>query len=488
MESRTFAELVDYLKRRRTLGYRPPVLLVGAGASFEAGIGTMRQLFEFTGVSDFDEFVAYIRGRSADERYIHLSGFLQTQAPAQVTPGYRALAALLAENYFDLVLSTNFDPLLEDALANARMWRKDYILLVNGIVRPERLDVILREPSPRVKIIKVHGDLFHRYMAWTPDEMAAFIKDIRPRLNKALAGRDIIIVGYSMSDEPVRELVTKAGGRDSTLWYLHFAEVPAPLRTNPRVRGVVDPVCRFEHLFPALATALDVPVATGRRQMRGEPEWALAAMVETGADEDQEPDRWWRDFERSSGAPLAPAAKPSSRPRGAAKERTLDDLMASVVGLAPAGASPAPAVCTGFVLADPHVIVSEDFDGQRFPHGRAVVVTGDGRRLETVVLGRDTSHTMGPVCLRVPDELRAPGLHLNAARPQLGLGVRVAVAAGARVGVSSGSIGGLDLQLNIMPVGMVSDLASIDTVVAPGSSGAPVVDAHTLAVRGYIVA
>ncbi|HYR07947.1 MAG TPA: SIR2 family protein [Longimicrobium sp.] len=451
MEERTFDEFVHYLKQRRVLGYRPPVLLVGAGASFEAGIGTMKQLFEFTGVAGFDEFVEYIRGRSADERYIHLSSFLQTQAPAEVTPGYRALAALLAENYFDLVLSTNFDPLLEDALADARLWRKDYMLLVNGIVRPERLDLILKEPSPRVKIIKLHGDLFHRYMAWTPEEMEAFVDDIRPRLKKVLWGRDIIIVGYSMSDKPIRELVVKAGGPDSTIWYLHFAEVAKALRANPRVRGVVDPLCKFEQLFPALAQALDVEGVA---------------------------DTLPRRRTRAASAAPAPAA---------VQKRTLDDVMASVVGLAPGADAEGPAICTGFVLSQPRLIVTEGFSGGHLTD-TCTVVTTDGRRLPARLVRRDTSHPFGPVFFEAPAELNAPGLALDAAPIHPPLPVRVGVAAGERVGVSSGSVTALDVAMRVAPVGQVSSLASIDSIVASGSAGAPVVDAATLAVRGYIVA
>ncbi|HEX6371318.1 MAG TPA: SIR2 family protein [Longimicrobium sp.] len=474
MEERTFDELVHYLKQRRLLGYRPPVLLVGAGASFEAGIGTMKQLFEFTGVKDFGEFVEYIRRRSADERYIHLSGFLQTQAPAEVTPGYRALAALLADNYFDLVLSTNFDPLLEDALADARLWRKDYMLLVNGIVRPERLDLILKEPSPRVKIIKLHGDLFHRYMAWTPQEMELFIDEIRPQLKKALYGRDIIIVGYSLSDKPIRELVVKAGGPDSIIWYLHFAEVAKSLRANQRVRGVVSPSCRFEQLFPALAKALDVEeeadvaapdveAAAGRRRHRAEPAWADA------------------DVARVTGrATVSPESEPP-------KERTLDDVMASVVALAAGADAPGPAMCTGFVLARPRLIVTEGYSGGHLTD-TCTVITTDGRRLRARLVWRDVSHPFGPTFFEVPAELNAPGLHLDPAPIHPPLPVRVSVAAGARVGVSSGSVTALDVGMLVAPVGQVSGLASIDSIVAPGSAGAPVVDATRFGVRGYIVA
>jgi hypothetical protein len=42
--------------------------------------------------------------------------------------------------------------------------------------------------------------------------------------------------------------------------------------------------------------------------------------------------------------------------------------------------------------------------------------------------------------------------------------------------------------MQVAPIGMVSGLGSIDTIVASGSAGAPVVDAAHMAVRGYIVA
>lgn len=82
MEIRTLEDLILHMRQRRVIGYRPPVLLLGAGASFDAGIGTMKQLFDFAKVKDFKEFSQFIKTRSADERYIYFSEFLQTQKPA----------------------------------------------------------------------------------------------------------------------------------------------------------------------------------------------------------------------------------------------------------------------------------------------------------------------------------------------------------------------------------------------------------------------
>src|SRR5262245_7677963 len=255
MVPRTFAELVRDLRLRRTVGDRPPVLLLGAGASVDAGIGAMKDLFAFFGVPDFDAFVKYIAGTTAAERYRYLSEFLQTRKPDEVTSGYQALATLCAQSYFDLVLTTNMDPLLDDALAAARLWRRDYLLIVNGVIRPDRLDLLLGSQSPRVKILKLHGDLFQRFMAWTVAEMDTFLTEVSPNLRPAVAGRDFLIVGYSLRDMRVRELVDFAGG---AVWFTHPTTVPDYLKDKLTTRAVIAPECAFEKFFPSMANALQL--------------------------------------------------------------------------------------------------------------------------------------------------------------------------------------------------------------------------------------
>jgi hypothetical protein len=43
---------------------------------------------------------SYIDTTTAGERYRYLAEFLQTRRPAEVSPGYQALALLCAQNYF----------------------------------------------------------------------------------------------------------------------------------------------------------------------------------------------------------------------------------------------------------------------------------------------------------------------------------------------------------------------------------------------------
>jgi SIR2-like domain len=446
MIRRSFAELVTDLRMRRTVGDKPPVLLLGAGASIDAGIGAMPELFEFFGCTDFESFCKYIDTTTAAERYRYLADFLQTRRPAQVSPGYRALATLCAHNYFDLVLTTNMDPLLDDALSAARLWRRDYLLIVNGVIRPDRLPLLLSGQSPRVKIVKLHGDLFQRFMAWTVPEMDTFLTEVSPHLKPAVADRDFIIVGYSLRDQRVRELVESSGG---SVWFTHPTAVPDHLKDNKSIRAVLAPECAFESFFPSLAKALQVPL----------PKEPLdAAKLELG-----------------SAAPVG------------AEAQTMDDLMSATLAIAgPDGI----ATSTAFLIAEPRVIVCDRFASDPYiVNGAVDVIASSGHRFSTRVIDVDTSHEFGPIVLEAPDALQAPGLRLAAGAVQTNAVVQILVSAGTKTGISTGKVTKARLEpISIAPIaGRVRNLAELECVVAPGASGAPVVDA-TPSVCGFIVA
>jgi S1-C subfamily serine protease len=455
MVERTFAELVRDLRMRRTNGERPPVLLLGAGASVDAGIGAMDELYKFFGVADFDAFSKFIAPTSPAERYRYLADFLQKREPTQMTPGYQALATLCAQNYFDLVLTTNMDPLLDDALTAARppLWRKDFLLLVNGVIRPDRLTLLLHSGTPRVKVLKLHGEVFQPFMAWTVEEMDTFLREIAPSLKPAIASRDVLVVGHSLRDERVRDLAQTTGG---DLWFTHPSKVPDYLKGNAAMRVVVAPEAAFEKFFPALAQALlletpTVPVAPTR----------------------------------PAPAALPPPSMVRVAPAQAA--RSLDDLIASVLTIVGPGRVPSS---TAFLLDEPRVIVCNAFAVRPLVKagGELELLMSDGRRFKTHILRTNGAHAFGPTMLAVPDGLQSPGLRLDPSSLQRGDVVQVVVAAGEKTGVSTGAMTrSVMMNALIEPIGWVNDLVSIDAVTRPGSSGAPVVD-NTMAVRGFIVA
>jgi hypothetical protein len=464
MVQRTLEDLARDLADRRRLSEPPPILLLGAGASLESGIGMMGKLYTFVGAKDFDGFVSFIDSRDENERYRLLAEFLQTQDPDKVTPGYTALAELCAAAAFDVVLTTNMDPLLDDALAAARLRRRDYLLFINGVLRSERLALLLRSRSPRVKVVKLHGDLFHRFMAWTPKEMEAYLGEIAPTLGNVLQGRDVLVVGYSLRDAAVRNLAMGLGG---TVWYVNPSPPPEEVKAAANVRAVVGKQLTFEAVFTRLHAALGLGAAAA----------PAPPALDLGPPPGAEPERAFRSVR---GAPAAPAP-------AVQVAETMDDFMAAVVGLA--RTEDGPSEMTGFLLAEPRVIVTDGWSGNtsRFAKG-VVVVTGDGHRYASRLRPSGSGHVFGPALVDAPPELRVPGLRLDATPLAAGTRLQVAVAAGDRVGLSSGEVTtGREQSLQILPIGTVPQMLHIRCAVAPGSSGAPAVD-EAMRARGFVVA
>jgi S1-C subfamily serine protease len=97
-------------------------------------------------------------------------------------------------------------------------------------------------------------------------------------------------------------------------------------------------------------------------------------------------------------------------------------------------------------------------------------------------------HPFAPAVLEIPGELKATGLCLHLGKLIKKEPLRVAVAAGEQTGISSGYILRTKEESSIVsPIGNVDNLIALDCLVAPGSSGAPVVNKN-MEVIGFIVA
>lgn len=478
MAERTLDELVRDLEGRRRMGEPPPVVLLGAGASAAAGLATMKALYDFIGVPGFPEFVAYLETRSPNERYRLLSDFLQTQDPHEVTAGYRALAALCEHAYFDVVLTTNFDPLLDDALATARLRRRDYLLLINGVLRTDRLRWLLAAHSPRVKVVKLHGDLFHRFMAWTPAEMDDYLGEIGPALAPLLSTRDFLVVGHSLRDDRIREMVTEAGG---AIWFVNLSPAPDALQTDHDLRSVVGDGMGFEQVFTELAERLGATRAKRRvvrsaPRERTSPDFTAIFGINTGLE---------RGLEDVGGSVARSELEPGAAAEAAT---TIDDLAAATVGIA--FSDDAPPTGTGFLLAEPRVIVTDGYlaGAGGFDPERITLVTGSGQRLTTRASHLGKGHPFSPWVLEAPAGLAARGLRASAEPLKKGEALQFAVAAGERTGLAPGTVlSGRAAAIDVNPLGRVPDLVHVRAFLAPGSSGAPAVD-DNLAVRGFVAA
>ena len=507
MPASTLHDLIHYLKKQQLHGRPRPVLLLGAGASKGAGLAAMEELFVRLKLDPKDpevrdKFCDQISRKTALARYELLEDHLQTMDPGVVTPGYRALADLCASRVFDLVLTANFDPLLDDALASANLKRRHYVVLINGVIRPERMNLLLSQPDPRLKIIKLHGDLFYRQMAWTLAEMDDYLEGIWPQLTAAVAGRDFLTVGYSLKDPRIANMVLNSGGR---VWITNYSEHPTHLSDAERERldEVVSTECSFESLFTKLAQELGVvpaPVSAAAQEsaepIRAAPRRKKSQKAETLTEKTEivAPPRSRKTAKQPS------ATEPKSIVVQTAT--TVDDLLAAVVGVW----NPQYGLIgmTGFVLAEPRVIVVDGCMNDPKIIGFKVneIVTSRGVHLPTKAIRHVPDDRFGPLLLEVPPELEVPGLRLNDAPVPAGLPIQIGVAVQhesafpeklkhrkrehVQFGLSNGLVkSGLEFPLNLSGYhcGHVVELAC---AVAPGSSGAPVVD-EQMAVRGFIV-
>lgn len=222
------------LMRERGENKEPPyVLLLGAGASLASGASSMTQIIdtvvqEHAGqdpVSLSEEkkltvFYEKLDQVSAEERYLILSRHLKG---AELSAGYRHLTALIKAGYFNMILNTNFDLFLENALMDAGMRSQDFTVLINGQDQEEQIIASLKYVAPRVKLLKLHGDLNARLFAFTPAEIFQFAGKIEHALTEIL-NQDLLVVGHSLRDDDINRCLRANGG---ALWYVNPNEPAA---------------------------------------------------------------------------------------------------------------------------------------------------------------------------------------------------------------------------------------------------------------------
>jgi hypothetical protein len=222
MSNAKIKALANLMRDRRESGDPPYVLILGDGASLrstelmDAVLGTEHDLDGLHSFSDAEklrEFYEILDRRSENERYVMLSRHLRNKKPSKA---HRYLAALIIEGYFDVVFTTCFDHALEDALS-ANMPVDAFTVLVNGRDKEEQIVKILGYGRPRVKVVKLHGDLNSRIFAFTPEEVFEFTDQIE-RVLKMYLNHDVIIVGHGMRDDDINRCIKARGG---ALWYVN---------------------------------------------------------------------------------------------------------------------------------------------------------------------------------------------------------------------------------------------------------------------------
>lgn len=212
------------IQARKDSGEKPYLLFLGAGASISSKIPGMYEIVEkflidfgvnFTAISSMDndarysKFVEIMATLNNNDRYYWLKDLFKDARPSS---GYEVLTNLLKKGYFDEIFTPNWDSLLDrsfgilEKLTNLNDW--EYYFYVMGVHRDDFIIQSFQQfKVPRIKILKLHGEMASRVIFVTPEEVATFNPDIKDFLKSQLKGRDILMIGYSAADTNIQECI-----------------------------------------------------------------------------------------------------------------------------------------------------------------------------------------------------------------------------------------------------------------------------------------
>jgi uncharacterized protein YegL len=206
--------LAELMRSRRESGESPYILILGSGTSVTLGSSSMKRVVKaVAGATDLENFYETLDSLSSMERYVILKKHF---AEAGISPGYRRLAELVKEGFFDIIFTTNLDPFIENSLADSKLEVRDFEVLVCGERSSAETMDILENAQPRVKIVKLHGDVHYRSFAFTPSEISLFGSN-GERVLRSYLSRDLIIVGHGPRDYDINRAIEREGG---SIWYI----------------------------------------------------------------------------------------------------------------------------------------------------------------------------------------------------------------------------------------------------------------------------
>lgn len=190
------------------------------------------------------------------------------------TAAHRAIAQLVARGSIRLILTTNFDRLMEEALAEAG---------VGPVVVTNASGAESAPPPDRTRctLVKLHGDYLDTRLRNTPEELDQYDPEMTRLLTRCLEDYGLIVAGWSAQwDTALRTLISNAGGRRYSVYWLrrgdisqearelmtatHAAEIAAP-SADVFFTRLVEQVDAVSQLAAGQAVADRVAVATVKR-------------------------------------------------------------------------------------------------------------------------------------------------------------------------------------------------------------------------------
>ena len=230
-------------------GKRAYALLLGSGVSRDSGIPTaweivldlIRRLAAMEGKSCADDPASwyateYLKdpgysdllaalAKTSAERGKLLNSYIEPteedreQGKKMPTPAHRAIAKLVADGFISVIITTNFDRLMERALDEAGV-------VPTVIASSDAIQGATPLPHATCTVIKVHGDYLDTRLKNTLDELETYDPAMDKLLDRIFDEYGLIVCGWSADwDVALRKAIERCPNRRFTTFWSAYREL-----------------------------------------------------------------------------------------------------------------------------------------------------------------------------------------------------------------------------------------------------------------------
>lgn len=197
-------------------------LLLGSGASINSGVRTAREMIDAWRIQLYERsrakanFERWLRRQSwyeSDDEYsllfelvcdqpsqrrVYIEKCLKNAHPSWE---YVYLTNLIKNDYFDVVLTTNFDDLISEACFLYSEELRPIVCAHDSAISG------IRVRSKRPKIIKLHGDFLYDNIKNTVRELETLEENMKRKIMQFAQEYGLVVVGYSGRDRSVMDVL-----------------------------------------------------------------------------------------------------------------------------------------------------------------------------------------------------------------------------------------------------------------------------------------
>ncbi len=182
----------------------------------------------FTGL--FDELARSKEDRSAILRqYFELIDEDGEPVRVETTPAHLTIARLVKDGIICMIITTNFDPLLEEAIK--RETGKDPVIITQES-RPEKMEVA----GDHCRIVKVNGSYPDTDLKLTPTDLSEYGHDLTDYLHRIFSEYGLLVCGWSGEHDTglVKILIADCVRRFAIFWCSRDApeRIPEAIRSK----------------------------------------------------------------------------------------------------------------------------------------------------------------------------------------------------------------------------------------------------------------